>query len=339
MPRFREILTYLSRPFIASSIPERLAMPAVEAEGYVRGKMEREASLAASEDFTLGVFDLLGVDEAHFASRAWRPGVLLAMEDVSLAFSLVEQQRLTGEIVSRENLERLTEALLAYFRRSGRPRTKAALQSQIACWLAESSSPDAETVSPVRRRIGVRLPLLYELRQIDDEVAARFIGMHGRPATLECIGLILDEELDDSRYNHCTPLNCRTFANTGGDGEHFSLLVVDDAITENSPVVVTAPSSGGESYVLAASLFEFLRLGCRKGYFSLGSLPYDFGKTLREYLGPEGELPVADYLSNDYQIQVRDYLCQRLNLNPWPNRAQFDELQTLYAGQLRYPPI
>jgi hypothetical protein len=176
------------------------------------------------------------------------------------------------------------------------------------------------------------LPLLQELHLIDGEISQRIVGMHGRPATLECVGLILDKELDDSRYPHCTPLNCRTFANTGGDGAHFSLLVEDDMITETSPVVVTAPDSFSRSTVLAPSLRDFLRLGTRNGYFRLGQVPHAPEKILRE------QLTQCDLLSEPYQHQTIHHLCQRLNLVPWDGPEVYQSLQERYAGQLRYPP-
>lgn len=63
-------------------------------------------------------------------------------------------------------------------------------------------------------RVRIRHPLLDRLRELDEEAARRFpdrfdLGL-GR------LGLILDKQLDRSRYDGCTPRNCRTFANTGG---------------------------------------------------------------------------------------------------------------------------
>src|SRR5215469_3878526 len=42
----------------------------------------------------------------------------------------------------------------------------------------------------------------------------------------------------------CTPANSVKFAQTGGDGCHFSFLVVDTEWTTASPVVMTCPSIG-----------------------------------------------------------------------------------------------
>ena len=53
-----------------------------------------------------------------------------------------------------------------------------------------------------------------------------------------CVGLILNRELESGGYE-CSPLNALAFARTGGDGDHFSLLVQDGTIDEWSPVVLT----------------------------------------------------------------------------------------------------
>ncbi|MEX2173810.1 MAG: hypothetical protein WD872_05570 [Pirellulaceae bacterium] len=301
--------------------------------------MQRQAHLSASCNMEMGIFALLGKAEAHRAAGAWRPRTRLVMEEVSLAFHLVDQQRLLGEIVSRTNIERLAVTLQAYFASSGQPRALADIARMIDEFLADNSLPDADQISRVRRSIGVRLPLLFDLRLAEEEVAARFKGLHNRPASLGDVGLILDRELDDSRYLGCTPLNCRTFASTGGDGAHFSLLVQDDAITDSSPVVVTTPeASGHPSVVVAESLFDFLCLGAEKGYFGLGGWSLTPEQTLREYLGPEGELPVTDYLIDDGQYQVLGHLRDRLGIKRPKTGPDLDELETCYGRHLRYPP-
>ena len=332
-------ITDLARPWHRSAIPRSLALPVIDCEAFRAGQMGRHASLSSSCGLLFGVFALLGEEEARRAARAWRPRTRLIMEEVSLAFHLVEEQRLIGEIVSRVNVKRLVATLDAYFASAGRRRSPTEVRRLVDLYLAEHSLPSAEIVSQVRRQIGVRLPLLSDLHLIDDEVSARFKGMHNRPASLGEIGLILDKQLDDSRYKHCTPLNCRTFANTGGDGAHFSLLVQDDAITETSPVVVTAPeASGMPSIVIAASLFDFLCLGSEKGYFGLGHVSHNCNNTLTEYVGPEGALPASEYLLEPYHYEIRDYFCRRLGLRPWVNIEPFIELQSLFAPRLQYPP-
>lgn len=335
----REWLTHQWRPWHTSCLPEELALPGDGALQFDAEKMLRDARLGSSCDLKLGVFQILGVEETHHAARLWWPPTWLISEEVSLAFRLVERQRLRGEIVSGHNIARLTETLFAYFKSMGRLRSREAIRGQIDAWLAKNALPDAESISPVRQPIVVELPLLDELRQIDKEVRARFTDWHGRPATLDCVGLILNEKLDDSRYDHCTPLNCRTFAHTGGDGAHFSLLVVDGAITEHSPIIATAPDCyENPSVVVAESLRQFLCVGCEKGYFSLGYTLHGTDSMIQEYFGPVGELPVAEYLIDDFQIQVLAYLKNRLKLEPYKDWRKIQQLQGELGPSLRHPP-
>jgi hypothetical protein len=335
LEHFREWLTDWWRPFHLSCLPDDLALPEDGATVWDAAKMLRDARLGASCDLELGVFQILGVDEARRAACIWSPKARLICEEVALAFRLVERQRLTGEIVSGHNTSRLTEALFAYFTSMGRRKPRDEIRRQIDAFLGERALPDAEAMSPVRQPITIDLPLLDELRAIDKEVQAKFIGMHNRPATLECIGLILDAELDASRYDHITPLNCRTFAYTGGDGAHFSLLVLEGTISKRSPVVLT---SGAPSMVLAESLVDFLNLGCQKGYFALGNLSAEEDLTWKEYIGPDGESPISEFLSADYQYHVLAYLRDRLGLRPWTDWRRMRDIQSRYASHLRYPP-
>lgn len=339
MEDLREWLTDLWRPWQTSCLPEELALPNERVSVLDANKMLRDARMGATCDLELGVFQILGVDEAHRAAPIWWPPTRLITEEVAIAFGLVEKQRQSGEIVSGHNVTRLVETLHAYFLSVGRPRSRDEISRQIDAFLGEHSLPDAEGMSPVRQAITVQLPLLDKLRAVETEVSAQFTDRHGRPESLDAVGLILDAHLDDHRYDHCTPLNCRTFAGTGGDGAHFSLLVQEGAITESSPVVVTAPDAFGmPSVAVAESLFDFLCLGCRKGYFGLGYVPHAPEQTLKEYVGPDGELPVTDYIIDDHQHDVMTCVRDRLGLKPWTDWRRFQATHSRYGPLLRYPP-
>ena len=289
---------------------------------------------------TFGIFDLLGYDEARRARQAWRPSVLLAMEEVSLAFYLIEKQRQVGEIVSRQNVDRITAALAGYFQRSGRPRGEPAIRSDIETWLAAHSAPDAETVSPVSRKVAVQLPLWHELHAVNEEVRRTIKGKYGSPsANLGDVGLMLRDALDgEARYDFCTPLNCRDFASTGGDGVHFSLLVRDDSITDSSPVVMTLPANCGQSLIVGDSLRDFLCLGIRYGYFCLEQLAYNKDVTLRAYAGPLDDPASESFVADDADRSILALLQNRLQLAPWTDLERFDRLQDQYLGQLKLPP-
>ena len=91
---------------------------------------------------------------------------------------------------------------------------------------------------------------------------------------MESIGLLLHDRLDRAGYT-CTPANAMTFASTGGDGVHFSLLDVGDGIGEDSPVVMTVPMASEPNRIAGENLRDFLSLGIRTGYFTLENLAYD----------------------------------------------------------------
>ena len=114
---------------------------------------------------------------------------------------------------------------------------------------------------------------LNKLYRFDDKTKTR----KGEPelVTLEDIGLRLLRPLETWDYE-VTPLNCSTFATTGGDGVHFSFLHLNGKVTEESPVVMTLPMAFDEpNRIVGADLHEFLSLGCVVGYDALEGLVYN----------------------------------------------------------------
>jgi hypothetical protein len=75
-----------------------------------------------------------------------------------------------GEIVSGHNIARLVETLYAYFRSVGRSKSRESLHRQVEKYLSEHSLPDAEGISPTRLPVTVNLPLLDELRLVNQEL-------------------------------------------------------------------------------------------------------------------------------------------------------------------------
>ncbi len=99
------------------------------------------------------------------------------------------------------------------------------------------------------------------------------------------IGLLLVNPLEHSDDPR-TPSNALTFAATGGDGVHFSLVLREDRPAVDSPVVMTVPF-GAASIILGADLDEFLGLGMFRGFFRM------------EYLASEPEKYAEDYSVNE----------------------------------------
>ena len=89
--------------------------------------------------------------------------------------------------------------------------------------------------------------------------------------SLNEVGLIADDFA-----GYATPANAEVFARTGGDGVHFTRLT-DSA----QPIVMVVPMKYPDPYVVVGqSLHDFLRLGCRCGYFGLEQLVYDWKETV-----------------------------------------------------------
>lgn len=127
-------------------------------------------------------------------------------------------------------------------------------------------------------------------------------------------GLILNHRLEFGGY-HCTPRNTLQFAHTGGDGIHFSFVIINDAISEESPVVMTIPEATPANMIVGESLFDFLCFGMHRGYFEL--------------------LSAADPTEEDKRFL--EVLTRRLKLKPWKStRQRLSRLREKYYGFLKH---
>jgi hypothetical protein len=340
MRGFLNWVTEKLRPLYGSCLPEELRLPEMPMAVFHRGAMERYASLAVSAQVPFGIFRVIGLKHAAKAAGAWRPRHRFLMEELSLAYYLVEQQRQRCILVEPQHVDRFVELLFQYFRYVGEPVPKTEVYATVMRYLEENSAPDAMLAEDANRPIRVDHPLLDELRALNHEIYQTMTTEYG-PASLGDVGLRLDSELDASRYDSWTPINCRTFASTGGGGTHFSLLVQGGAITSDSPVVMTIPSAGDGSQIVGENLFDFLCLGCRRGYYSMEMLSASYPDQLvNVYANPhwmpkEGTGP-GDL--NGYYPKILGFLQRRLGLSPWPAPDRFFELQEKYLGKLVLPP-
>ena len=183
-------------------------------------------------------------------------------------------------------------------------------------------------------------PLLNRLRNLDKEAETRFPGRFD--PGLGSLGLILDKELDQSRYSSCTPINCRTFAHTGAEGVHFSLLMADNQINESSPVVITIPETG-QSFIVGENLYDFLCVGFYRGYFALEQLAFHPDLTLEAFTNSnwqptESWHSSVGYDNDDHKKQILAFLIKELGLRPWTGPERFALLQKRYAQKLLIPP-
>jgi hypothetical protein len=179
-------------------------------------------------------------------------------------------------------------------------------------------------------------PILDELWRADKEAAKRF--QSDFDPGLGRVGLIMKTALKHREYDWCTPVNCWTFAATGGDGVHFSLLARREVIWEDAPVVMTTPAAGGGvSCVVGENLFDFLCLGSTRGYFALEQLVYESAMALRAYTDPAWRSSDRFTVAQDEQ-RILDFLTERFRLRPWTCADHFYELQERYIRQLELPP-
>ena len=157
--------------------------------------------------------------------------------------------------------------------------------------------------------------------------AQRFGRAHGVPldAVLDPLGLILENP--PHRWNYlCTPLNSLTFAHTGVDGEHFSLL--SEPGTVAGVVVVTVPMSDHHNVIVGRDMVEFLRLGVEWGYGWLAQLAYGSGDV-------EYALAQADPIVDEQGRLVLAALKHEFGLTPIDNIAtHLDALRRALSGYI-----
>jgi hypothetical protein len=167
---------------------------------------------------------------------------------------------------------------------------------------------------------------IKEFFALDDLITARW-GRHAFRYVDYC-GLLPVRPLENGDYP-CTPTNTLSFARTGGDGVHFSLLNARDE-TADGPVVMTVPMAEA-NLVVAETVAEFLGLGSRAGWFDLEQLAYDAPATVAYYAAPA---PV----SNQEQAFL-DLVRTELRIAPVALTAErLADLERRFGPQLQVPP-
>ena len=170
-----------------------------------------------------------------------------------------------------------------------------------------------------------RLPTLQRLWELEAELKQRPGGSRW---PFSGIGLGLTPLC--RRYYFCTPLNAETFATTQGDGVHFSLLLSDGEVSEDSPVVMTLPANSGDhNRIVGENLREFLALGIDCSYSMLEQIVYQGFERfdIRDRDGQSAE-----------NRTVLDEIARMFDLSPWPSPAErFAELNANYLPLLRHP--
>jgi hypothetical protein len=127
----------LLRPWHDNGLPEELQFGEIEAEGFVREAMHRAAGFSVEGGFAFGIFQVIGLEYAARAARAWRPRELLLMEDVSLAFQGVWSRAMKGFSVPPIHIERTVLTLSRYLDYIGQPRDPEQIREAIEQFIQE----------------------------------------------------------------------------------------------------------------------------------------------------------------------------------------------------------
>lgn len=185
--------------------------------------------------------------------------------------------------------------------------------------MTATAIPNVAPVPRLRRGIeGITLdlPLLNDLHRLSHEAKRRF--PNPRNEGFGRIGLYLETELAPGGY-WCSPKNAVVFASTGGDGDHYSLLIRENRIDERSPVLLTY-SVEGTQQVVGENLFDFLCLGMHGGYFQVNSV---FSQS------PPANGPEHWFCEHvdEHERMLLSYLASELKLRPWTDRGKYRRLQ------------
>ena len=93
-----------------------------------------------------------------------------------------------------------------------------------------------------------------------------------------------------------TPVNSWNFLQTGGDSVHYSFLCDNGVLDENTPIIMTVPSSKILNVIVAENLLEFISLAYVNGCFSLDGLAYG---SIDKYCHQLDNGPMEEEISED----------------------------------------
>jgi hypothetical protein len=165
------------------------------------------------------------------------------------------------------------------------------------------------------------------LRQFAAGIAHVTRALRLRGPDAEWAGIFVHSKLERWGYE-ATPLNSVTFGSTGGDGVHFGFLHVDGEKRDDGPIVMTVPMAFERpNIVVAETLSEFVRIGCRSGWFVLEQLAYSPAWTVKHYSAAES--------SDSPEGVALKALRKRLRIRWAPlSRERLSELKRKYARKI-----
>ncbi|MBT9395589.1 hypothetical protein KLP40_20655 [Hymenobacter sp. NST-14] len=169
---------------------------------------------------------------------------------------------------------------------------------------------------------------IKEFFELDDLITARW--GHQAFRHVDYCGLLPVRPLENGDYP-CTPTNTISFARTGGDGVHFSLLNARDE-TADGPIVMTVPMMDA-NLVVAETVAEFFGIGCQTGWFELEQLAYDAPAALAYYA-------VAPAPASAQEQAFLDLVRTELRVVPVTLTAErLADLEQRFGPQLQVPPF
>lgn len=182
--------------------------------------------------------------------------------------------------------------------------------------------------------------MLSRLSEVDNIIAREvtadwYVGLFA-------VGLGLHKQLKNCGY-WCTPRNSLAFASTGGDGVHYSVLAQDGKPVDDSPVIMTVPTSDGyapyTNLIVGDTVRNFLRFGLIRGYFYMEQLKYQRQTALAAYSSADWQ-PGRDH--RGFGISERDkailaILARELKIVPLSyTESEFDAMQERHSSKLEY---
>ncbi|MCY2965948.1 MAG: hypothetical protein NT069_20345 [Planctomycetota bacterium] len=207
------------------------------------------------------------------------------------------------------------------------------------------SSNSSDEIAEMPEPIDLPIALLRRLHEIGDLIESKFPAEYERG--MGQLGLLLSSKRRNGGY-WCSPENSLSFGGTGGDGVHFSLVQVNGAVTEESPVVMTVPANFGEprdaNAIVGSSLISFLRFGLLRGYFAMAQLVYQRDLTLKAYSSAEWQPTEQAHYSVGFGVdeskkRVMQLVAEELKVTPLSYTSQeFEALQQQYIPSLKFKP-
>ncbi len=177
-----------------------------------------------------------------------------------------------------------------------------------------------------------RLPTLQKLHGVRGSAKSEFF------MGLGTIGLNLTDLVYGGYW--CTPRNSVTFAHTGGDGTHFSYVILDNELDDDSPIVMSCPANSEDSCtIVGENLRDFLCLGFHCGYSVLEQLSYSPSSfdILKDPFDDEADEDADSEFTDEFNGCLQ-HVISEFSLQPWDNwRSKLKALKQQYFDSLLMP--